>query len=203
MSLDFQGLYTEVIARGFDSLNDGSTGLTRVKRWVNDANHRIENMEPWWFLQASTTGTSPITVSDLGRIRTVLDGTNDNVLQPASAEFLLNSYGDLSTTGTAGFFYMVGGAITAFPVTTNTLTVSYLKSSADLSANGDVPLIPDRYRPAIVEYAVATGLRDEGNWADAREAQAVGDEIVAQMREQNVLLTGGAFVAQYGGSEDS
>lgn len=201
MALDFQGLYTEVIARGFDSLGD-TAGLVRVKRWVNDANHRIENMEPWWFLQASTTGSSPVTVTDLGRIRTVLDGSNDNVLLPATSEYLLNVYGDLSTTGTAQYFYMVGGAITVFPVSTNTLTVSYLKSSADMSSNSDTPLIPDRYRMAIVEYAVAQGLRDKSNWAEAREAQAAGDEIVAQMREQQVLLTGGQFVAYYGGNED-
>lgn len=191
MALDFQGLQTEVFARGFQYLNDAGTGLTRVKRWINDANHRINDLEPWQYLQALTTGTSPISVTDLGRVLSVFDPADKRTLSYLDERDLRDAFTVLSTTGTPEWYYIADGNVVAtYPESTATLTIRYVKVQTDMSANGDVPLMPDRFRMAIVEYAVAQAYRDNDNPAAAASASAAGDDIVRRMLEWNTLLPG-------------
>ena len=192
MALDFQGLYTELYARGFDYLNDGGAGVTRAKRWINDAAHQIDDLEPWLYLQASTTGTAPLTIADLGRIESVVDVANLNVLTYVDRRDVTDYVADISQTSSRPSMYFVtGGTVVAtYPVSTVTLTVRYSKVAADMSATTDVPAMPDRFRMAIVEYAVAQAYRDVSNWDGAAQAQAAGDQIVRRMVEWNVLAQG-------------
>jgi hypothetical protein len=53
-------------------------------------------------------------------------------------------------------------------VTTATVTVDYWKVGPDLSADADVPLMPDRFRMGIVHYAVASALKDRGDLQGAQ-----------------------------------
>jgi hypothetical protein len=182
MALTFADLRTELFARGLDFLNDGGAGLTRAKRMLNTSMHAIDDMERWPYLQAVATGSSPLTIADLSQVGQVVDTANDNPLRPHSREELLHWYGDLANTGTATAFYITGGnVINAFPVATTSLSVLYWKTSPDMSADSDVPLMPDRFRMAIVEYAVAEALRDEVPDQAQLAAQA-GDLIVQRMR---------------------
>lgn len=192
MALDFQGMLTELYARGFDYLNDGGTGVTRAKRWINDAAHGIDDLEPWIYLQASTTGVAPLTVSDLGRIESVVDVANLRSLAYLDRRDLTDLYGDINRTGRPNYYVVTGGTVvTTYPTSTSTtLTVRYLKVPADLSANGDTPAMPDRFRMGIVEHAVAQALRDVNNYEGAAQAQAAGDQIVRRMLEWHTLVQG-------------
>lgn len=189
---DFVALQTELYARGFDYLNDGGTGVTRAKRWLNDAMHTIDDLEPWIYLQASTTGTSPLTVSDLGRVESVVDVANRNPLRFLPRKDVTDYFANLADTGgTPSFYFVTGGTVVnTYPVTGVTLTVRYEKVSADLSANGDTPSMPDRFRTAIVEFAVAQAFRDVSNWEGAAQAQAQGDSIVRRMLEWHLGVQG-------------
>jgi hypothetical protein len=202
MALDFAALQVEVYARGFTALNDAGAGAVRVKRWINEAMWEIDDQEAWPYRMATSTGASPLTISDLGEILSVYDAARDTVLSPDTQAGLLNEWGDLTTAGNASSFYMVAGAITAFPVTTATLTVNYLKTRAEMSADADAPLMPDRYRMAIVHYAVSAALVNKSNFAEAAGARQEGDRIVQRMRENYVLQTGGSRVAVLGYSGD-
>lgn len=192
MAYDLTALLTEFYARGFDSLNDSGVGTARGTRWINDAMHEIDDLERWPYRMASTTGASPLTISDLGEIGSVYDAARDVVLDPFDQAGLLFDTGDLTTTGNAYGFYMNAGAITAYPVQSASLSVNYWKVRADLSAGSDEPLMPDRFRMAIVHYAVAQGLVDKSNFVEAAGARAEGDRVVQRMRENYVLQTGGA-----------
>lgn len=202
MALDFQAMQTEVFARGFDSLNDSGAGLTRVKRWLVEAAHEIDDLDRWPYRMTSTTGTSPITISDLGEIETVYDPASQYALEPRDRGELLRIYGDLTITGTARYFYLNAAAVTVFPVSTVTFTVNYWKVAPDMSANSDTPLMPDRYRSAIVERAVAKAYRDRDDLPMAEACLAESDRIVDRMREQYVLQPGRSAAAVYGYSGD-
>lgn len=183
MALTFTALQTEFYARGFDYLNDGSTGATRAKRFINDAMHAINEMEDWPYLQTSTTGTAPLTVTDLRKIEGVYDVTNRIALTRRSRGEMADVFVDLTTTGQPTEYYVSAGTtINVYPANTSTtLTVYYWKFESDLSNASDTPGMPDRFRYAIVEYAVAAALRDDES-QDALMAQTAGDAIIDRMR---------------------
>lgn len=202
MALAFSDLKTEVFNRGFDSLNDGGTGASRVARWVNDAMHEIDEIERWPYRAATATGAAPLTVSDLGDVEAVYDSTNGARLAPIDRGALVQGDADLAATGTPTVFYLVGNVVTVWPVAAVSLSVTYWKVGPDLSGNSDTPLMPDRFRMAIVNYAVASALEDKSNYQEAAVARASGDRLVERMRESYVLQAGGARQAVFGYSED-
>jgi hypothetical protein len=182
VALDFAAMQTELFARGLSDLNDAGAGLTRVKRFLNDAAHEIDNLADWPYKLASTTGTVPLAISDLDVIECVTDISNLSALSPTDRRYLRDTYADLTTTGTAQFYYFTGQTtITTYPVTTATLTVDYWKVGPDLSAGADTPLMPDRFRMGIVHYAVSAALADRGDAAGSQAARADGDRVVSQM----------------------
>lgn len=200
MALTFVDLQTEFFARGLDYLNDSGAGVTRTKRLLNDSYHQINDLADWPYLNATTAGTSPLTIADLRRVGAVVDTTNSfNPLRQRSREELAEWVGDLTTTGRPSEFYVTGGnTITVYPVSTATLSVTYWKTAPDMVANGDVPLIPDRYRMAIVEYAIGVALRDESPELAAQAVQS-GDVIVDRMRGwANDLQPGATYVGLVG-----
>lgn len=202
MALDFQALQTEFFARGFAYLNDAGAGLTRVKRWLNDSAHEIDDMELWDYRRASTTGTSPLTISDLGVIDAVMDGANFNELAPTTLGDLESLFGEVASTGTATFFYLNAGAITTYPVTSGTLTVKYYRVAPDMSNNSDTPLMPDRFRMAIVERALSKAYLSQDDPEMAAVCIAESDRIVDRMREVYTLQVGGQRQVVYGFSGD-
>jgi hypothetical protein len=181
LALDFTALQTEVLARGLSDMSAG-TDLTRIKRWIVDAAHEIDNLADWPYRLSSTTGTVPLAISDLDVIECVTDVSNLSALSPTDRRYLRDTYADLTTTGTAQFYYFTGQTtITTYPVTTATLTVDYWKVGPDLTNGGDTPLMPDRFRMGIVHYAVSAALADRGDAAGSQAARADGDRVVSQM----------------------
>lgn len=189
MALDLTALRAELVARGFDYLSQ-----TRQDRFLNDALHAIDDLEPWSYLQATTTGTSPLTIADLGRVFTVADTTNGVSLGYLSRPQVVDGFGSTTLTSARPYWYYLTGGTTvvAFPVSSVSLTVNYFKVGPDLSSGSDVPLMPDRFRYAIVEYATAAALRDVSNYAEAQAASQAGDVIVSRMREWDLLQQGAA-----------
>lgn len=187
MALDFAGLQTELFSRGFQYLNDGGAELTRAKRWINDAMHDIDDMEDWPYrLGTATASGGSVTISDLGAVLSVIDGSQPLMLDAIDQSTLTERFADLTATGSPTVFYVQDAApqVQVFPAsTTATLTVRYLKVSPDLSGSSDVPLMPDRFRYAIVEYAVAKAHRDKDNYDEAALAVQAGDAIVQRMRD--------------------
>lgn len=189
MALDFTALQTEFFARGFDFLNDAGAGLTRAKRWLNDAAHEIDELEDWPYLNASTTGAAPLTIADLRTVESVAIVSDMLVLEPQDRRSLVDYYVDLTTTGTPTFYYITTGTtINVYPANTSkTLTVRYWKFTADMSAGTDAPAMPDRFRMAVVERACAKAYRDSDNPQAAADCLGESERIVQTMRESLLL----------------
>ena len=185
MALDFLGLQTEVFARGFDYLSDGGAGTTRVKRWINDAMHEVDELERWDYLYASAAGNAPLTVADLREVELVFLTATSVPLPYQRRDVLGAVFGDYTATGTPVYWFsLTPTQIGVYPAAGATsITVKYWKFGPDLSATTDTPLMPDRFRPAIVELAAAKAFRDSNEPDAAQDCLREAERIVATMRE--------------------
>lgn len=189
MAFTLSTLQVEFQARGFADMTSAAD-LTRITRWLNDAMHDIDEMYDWPYLLATASGAAPLTVADLRSVERVLDTTNDRPLGQIARGEAADEDGDLTTTGTSPLSFYVSGVTTVavYPTATVQIQVLYWKISPDLSAGSDAPLMPDRFRMAIVDYAVAYGCMDRGDSMGAQLASAAGDLRVGRMADSLGLL---------------
>lgn len=204
--MDFGTLRLEVASRGFDYLLTDNAGEQRLKRWVNLAYTEVCEQDDWPFLRTTTTGTAPLSVTDLGSIANIRNSTLDTEMEYRDERDLIDLFGDLTTTGDARFYYLTDeDTIAVYPAdTTSTLKVTYFKVPTELSADSDTPLLPSRYHMAIVEYAVAHAYKDNDNPQAAQFARQEGDRLVQMMRERLLVPShqGTDFISSLGGSVD-
>ena len=157
MAMTFADLIDEVNDRGFDYLSD-----TRLGRYVNQSYKSICNRGAWTFLRTTTTGTAPLTISDLRAVLNVVDTTTNAKLYHADRRHLIESVDtSLTTTGTPTYWYQESRTvISVYPAnTTDTLSVHYLKVPATLTGT-DAHLIPDEFEDLIIDGAVIRALKD-------------------------------------------
>lgn len=155
-------LQTSLYRRGFDFLSADASGVAAGLGFLNAAAQEVDAQFPWPYLLTSTTGTSPLSITDLRKIITVQDGTAGFLpLDVNDYQNLANDYGDLTQTGSPLFFYFTGQTtIATYPVSTDTLTVRYVKVGTNMVSGTDVPAMPDRFRPILVDLAVAAAYRE-------------------------------------------
>jgi len=186
MALDFTALQTEFFARGFDYLNDAGAGLTRAKRWINEAMHEVNAMDRWEFTYASSSGVPPLTIADLRLVEDVTMTVSGAPLVGTSRALLEAVYGTLTTNTASTPTYWYRSAptvVTGYPLNTSlSMSVRYWKFGPDLSAGTDAPLMPDRFRQIIVERAVAKAYRDSADQPAEQQALAEVERLLAMMR---------------------
>jgi hypothetical protein len=185
VGLTFAQLLTEFYARGFDYLDDGGAGETRAKRWINQSYMEILEMDDWPFLQTSISSQAPVIISDLGTIESVTNTTADRNVGFIDRRTLVESYPDLSATGSPDYAYLTQGTtLNTYPVGSDTLLVRYLRLAGELSDDDDQPEIPSRYQYAIIDYACARAYMDSDNPEMAQIVRREGDALVQMMRER-------------------
>lgn len=177
--MTFAELQQELYDRGFSYLNENANGQARAKRFLNQGYSDLTEDADWDFAKTTATGPAPLTVSDARDIQTV-DGPNGRLEQRSLAD--LDDDYDLTQPGTAAYWYRDGTQVKVYPVDTAPITVRYSKTPADLSASGDVPIVPARYHPLIVDFAVIRALRDRSNFAEADALYQALQVDLARMR---------------------
>lgn len=179
----FATLKTELQDRGFDHLGD-----TRRGTYINDAYHELCELEEWPFLIATSTGTAPLTVSDLREVVMVTDTTNDRILRGVDERTLREWYPDLPDSADPEWYWLDGTTtLRVYPLdTTSSLSVRYIKVPADLTGT-DTPVVPTRYHSLIVDLAQVRALSlnrstdERANLAAALRGEV--DRKVEVMRE--------------------
>jgi len=177
--MTFAELKTELAARGFDYLSD-----TRQGQFINRSYQEMAEERDFPYLQATTTGAAPLTISDLRTVESVSNATQDYKLSPLDRRNLTDFAHDLTTTGTPSYWYMTtADTIAVYPAnTTDTLTVYYWKVPATLT--GVVtPAIASRYHLLIVDGAVAYAYADSDNYDAAQQAFALWEAGKIRMAE--------------------
>lgn len=186
--MTFREMLTEFYARGFDYLNDSGVGETRAKRWINQSYQEICGLDDWPFLEVSTSGSLPLTIADL---RTIMSATNTVTELPLSfidRRTVVDTYPDLTEPGNPEFAYFTSPTtIEGFPVGSDTINVRYVKVPTDLSADSDEPVIPARYRYAIVDFACGRAYMDSDNPQMAQAVRGDAEATVQLMREHLML----------------
>lgn len=175
-------LMAAVASRGFSRLVPADQQLV-----VNDALHELDSLEPRWpYLLTTTTGTLPLSITDLLDVAMVLNTTLNAPVTFVDYEQLASCAGDLTRTAAdPQWWYFTPGSTTSisgFPVSTRTVKVVYWKTTTDLSAGGDTPLAPTRWHHVIVDLAVRNAMRMKSDFADAEVMQGVIDRKLALMR---------------------
>ncbi len=195
--MTFAEIRTEVLARGSDYLNADAAGVTRVKRFVNTAYLEIVDMEHWPFREAKAIGTAPLAVADLGDIESVRV-TNESNRRLDSLERRSND-GDLTTTGSPSSYYVTSGTVvTTYPIG-GTLQVSHWKVPAELSADGDTPILPARFHYLIVEGAMRKVYLDADNFEGATAVkQELEGGVELMRRSLGVAESGRILVLEAG-----
>jgi hypothetical protein len=159
----FVTIQTELYNSGFNYISDNSQ-TDRAKRWINQSYQELCSQALWPFLKTSTTGTSPISLATLNRIIYVRDTSLNVKLVEADYDLLTDLQPDLTKTGTAAWYYIDyssgSPALTAFPVTTNTLEVAYYQNPTALSGDSDVLIVPDQFVDIVVLGAMRRAYID-------------------------------------------
>lgn len=94
---------------------------------------------------------------------------------------LVTAYADLTTTGSPRWFYLDNNVVRTWPVG-GTLSVLYWKAPADLSANGDTPVIPADHQEIILVGAARIAHRSRSNYEAAANEQAEYERLLNLMR---------------------
>lgn len=167
--MQYVDLRTELARRGFDYLTDAALG-----QYINDA-YRIDicEAEEWPFLRSSTSGTAPLTTSDLRTVESVIDTTQGLRLMPLDTREITNYLDtDLTTTGAPVYYYLSASqTISVYPAnTSDTISVRYWKVATVLSADADEPVFDSRWHSLIVDAAVARAYEDDDEWDAAQVA---------------------------------
>lgn len=177
MALTFSDLKTELSDRGFSDLSDTRRGV-----YINSARAEL-NRYLWPWRESSVTGTAPLSIPTLGQIEAVTNETRDYRLEAAQFSDLLDSFGDLSTSGSPTYYYRASPsgtpAIATYPTSaTDVIGVQFWAIEADLSASGDTPDCPSEMHYLIVDLAVRRASRDVGDHAGA---EAIDTEVQRQI----------------------
>jgi hypothetical protein len=172
---------TEIEGRGFDEV-----GSARIDRWINRAYQRICDREAWPFLETTTTGAAPLTISDVRAVLSVIDTTKDYVLEWDDERTIRERDPSLAATGNPDSYYLDGSDIKVFPIATNDLSVRYIKFPDELTDDSHEPVVPSRYHYVIVDFAVCEAYKDSDN---LEAWQILRDDVEEQLAEMaNTLL---------------
>lgn len=174
--MNFSQLYNEVFDRGFHFLNDGGTGLTRVKRWVNEAYHELNEEDNWPWLEVTQAGTAPLTLTRARNVRSVVNTTAGVELNGTTREKVVDVFGAIPTTGNPRWYFVdhiLSGTEPTLQVqivpnlAAQTISVRYMEHKADLSLDADVPVFPSRFHWLIVNGALRRAHQDANQYDQA------------------------------------
>jgi len=171
-------LRNEFKARGFDYLPD-----SRANYMINAAINEILDLEAWPFLEASTAGVPPLTISDLKEVLSVTNTTTSESISYVDRRLLTSTGTVLTTVSSPANWYYEGTQIATYPLTTSSITVRYIKAPTELSSDADVPGIPHRYKEVIVLGAVIRAYMDNDDWQQVAAARQEWDRQVSVMKD--------------------
>ena len=176
MSLTLGDMKTTIRNHGFSDTDDST--LTEL---LNDAYEDIWTREGWPFKEAETTisvvanNATPTMPADFGKVIALGDDTNSTELEFFRADELqLETIGSLTATGQPLIYYFVGNTLKLYPVpdSSYTLTLKYIKTFTPLTADTDVPALPNNHRLIVLGALVsAYDMQDDTDLAQRFEGR--------------------------------
>ena len=173
----------ELMARGFDYLTPA-----RLTIMLNNGKNAFEDQWRWPWLELTRTGTAPLAVSGLKHVYYVQDTDADNELLGLDVRQIAQGGTPVDEVGPPEYWWLDGPVeeivtINTWPASSAALEARLVVDSPELSADSDTPLIPTRYHPLWIDFAVVEAYKDSDNLVGA---QALRADIA--MRVQDLIL---------------
>lgn len=181
--MTFAELRQEVADCGLDHLP-----ASRINRLVNLAHRRVQSRYDWPWRLTEQTGAVPLTVTQRGPIRQVLNSAG-GVVDEVSEE-QLDRIGGLDSPGIAAYYYInPDGDVTTYPVD-SAITVRHYARATALVAEAESPTIPDEeYHYLIVLDAVRRGKLENGEAEAAIQYANDYNELLADLKRDAFNLS--------------
>lgn len=180
-----EALVASLKAQGFNYLTE-----PECLQLLNDA-YLVDicDQEDWPFLEKTKEGTTPLEITDLTGVRSVIDVTQKIKLKPLEERALTDTYDtDLTTAGSPAFYYLQEEIkLKVYPTsTTDTISVRYIKTAEALTGSS-TPLLPSRFHSLIVDGAKARGYENSDDYELAKNAAETFQARLQTMRESLML----------------
>lgn len=192
-------LRTAVQARGFSHISN-----TEIDRWINQAYQELCEEAVWPFLEVSTTGTAPLSITDVRTVLSVSNTTQGNILEHRDRRDLVELDPEMNETGTPEYFFLSDNTLSVYPLnTTDTIAVRYIEVPDEMTADANEPDVPERYHELIVDGAVIRCYKSSDEWDVATALRVDWQEGVQRMRRtllgRNLANTGRIVITDYEG----
>lgn len=178
--MNFAELVTRFTAQGFDYLQ-----TSEAENYLNDA-YLVDicGAADWPFLEATITGTAPLSIPELGAVIYVVDSTQGTKLTPRDPRGLSDIEPSLTNSGTPRHYYVTGsGTLNVYPLSTSEeLQVRYLQIPPRLTGTA-VPVFPERFHSIIVDGAVARAYENSDDFELSQSAEAKFNGRLQKMEE--------------------
>lgn len=163
--MNYKALQDEVLAHGF-----AESYRTRVKTWLNQSQARIARHVEIRELYATSSiatvgGTATYSLpSDFVRATGVMDVSNQIPLDYVPDVNILRVYNAGTANQGTPVAYSLGESgllLAPVPNGVTTLTLTYYKRPTDMSADGDVSILPADYHDLMVSWTLSRAYRAE------------------------------------------
>jgi hypothetical protein len=192
--MNLSELKTEFYARGADYLSEDGAGVTRAERWLNQAYREICGLHAWPFLEDEASGTPPLSIPTLRRVRFVRATAKPwHALIYTTEDELVQDGLDLTQTGTPEYYYIKGAsAVHTAPDSTESIDVGFTKRVAPMTGT-DEPLFDEEYHNLIVDRAVIKMYQDADEFEAAVALREEFNNEVQGMAEDYQVVTRDVF----------
>lgn len=195
----FVELQDSVLSRDYGA----TAARTLVKGWINDANRDVHASFRWSWAEATSTltavaGTETIAVPSTllwpGRIRPA-DSLSPKLewIDPGNInkESALSSFNPTATErGTPKYITMYGGSFyfDPTPISAFTWTLYFWKKAVVLTADADLPAIPEDDREVLVYGALYRAAERDRDFNASSYWRAEYDKKLMKMRERDTIF---------------
>lgn len=211
-------LYSDLYGEVANNFGTSVTDSSRHKLWTNAAYHDIVSRSLWSWSERretvtlATVGTSTVDLvanSSIPKFRALIDVVNLTTGQKLLSidNAVLDRIAWSSTTdGKPALCCLAGGAqgataeaaggtrlLRIWPTVaaSTQLAVRYYRHAADLSADGDIPMLPPQHHFAIVHKAIAIGAEMQDQLPMAQSFHKMAEErIQVMLAEEGGVRTG-------------
>lgn len=180
-----------------DRLQDSSFSSSLITQFLNDAQRELLNGKYLPFMEASQTYTVAVGVADLTNgvglptnyqsalyVRNTTSG-NRGAIPYITYQDFLETYPDAAgaSNGVPAMWYLYAGTINLYPkpASAYTFALDYVKAPSELTADADVPSIPEAFQEVLILGAYKRGLEFNDDFDQAAVVQTKIDELVEQM----------------------
>ena len=174
--MTFLEIQDAVLANLFDE-----SDRANVKNWINLRYHWLLAMEEWTFLNATATvtvtaGSQAVSglPANFGTIIGIWDTDGAPLVYRDFRTYLTNWNTNLGDSGSPGAYTVIGSQVLVAPTpdsSSATFQIAYQIEADSMTADDDVPILPEGFHRALVSAGRAEGMKERHNpaWRDVEQ----------------------------------